>query len=56
MPSQLMTHHTCKQVIIQTYANRPDLRDQQHLKSEAEWLTDGSNFVLNLGKRQGMQW
>jgi hypothetical protein len=28
LPSELLTEHTCEQVIIQTYASRPDLIDQ----------------------------
>jgi hypothetical protein len=33
LPSELMTEHTCKQVIIQTYASRLDLTDHPVLKN-----------------------
>jgi hypothetical protein len=49
--SKLMTEHTCKQVIAQTYASGPDLTDQPLLEPEAEWFTDRSSFVLN-GERK----
>jgi hypothetical protein len=52
LPSELMTKHTCKQVIIQTYASRPYLTDYTLLKPEAEWFTDGSSFIL-IGERKG---
>jgi hypothetical protein len=47
LPSELMTEHTCEQVITQTFANRPELTDQPLLKPGAKWFTDGSCFVLN---------
>jgi hypothetical protein len=34
LPSELMTEHTCEQVIVQTYASRLDLTDQPLLKHE----------------------
>jgi hypothetical protein len=51
LPSELVTEHTCEQVITQTYASRLDLADQPLLEPEAEWFTDGSSFVLN-GERK----
>jgi hypothetical protein len=51
LPSELMTKHTCEQVIVPTYASRLDLIDQPLPKPETEWFTDGSSFVLN-GERK----
>jgi hypothetical protein len=53
LPSELMTEHTCEQVIIQTYASRWDLKDQPLLEPEAEWFADGSSFVLNGERKAG---
>jgi ribonuclease HI len=48
-----MTEHTCEQVIIQTYANRPDLTDQPLLEPEAKWFTDGNSFELDGERKAG---
>jgi hypothetical protein len=48
-----MTEHTCKQVIIQTYASILDLTDHPLLEPEAEWFTDGSSFILNGERKAG---
>jgi hypothetical protein len=49
----LPSEHTCEQVIVQTYPSRPYLTDQPLLEPEAEWFTDGSNFVLNEERKAG---
>jgi hypothetical protein len=47
LPSEQMTEHMCEQVIVLTYASRPDLTDKPLLKPEDKWFIDGSSFVLN---------
>jgi hypothetical protein len=53
LPSELMIKHTSEQVIIQTYASRPDLTDQPLLEPETKWFTDRSSFVLNGERKAG---
>jgi hypothetical protein len=50
---ELMTEYTCEQVIIQTYAHRPDLTDKPFLKPKDEWYTEGSSFMLNRERKAG---
>jgi hypothetical protein len=53
LPCELMTEHTCKHVIIQTYAQKPDLSDKPLLETEDEWFTDGISFLLNEERKAG---
>jgi hypothetical protein len=54
LSSELVTEHNCEQMIVQTYASRPDLTDKPLLKHENKWFTDGSSFMLNVlnGKKK----
>jgi ribonuclease HI len=40
-----------EQVIVQTYASRPDLIDQPLLEPEDDWFIDESSFMLNGEKK-----
>jgi hypothetical protein len=46
LPSKLINEHLCKEVISQPFASRLNLTDKHLVKPDAEWFTDGKNFVL----------
>jgi hypothetical protein len=53
LPSELMTEHSCEQVIVQTYSSCLDLTDQPLLEPEDEWFTDRSSFMSNGERKAG---
>jgi hypothetical protein len=53
LSSELMTVHTCEQVMVQTYASSPDLTDKPLSESEDKWFTDGRSFVLSGERKAG---